>query len=84
MTLEQIDRFFHTAEVILFLGIVGIFLGYYIHSDLVMNISLGIELFVGLTFLVPIVTAQVQTQLHIVWSLVQYQFSKIIDKEQES
>jgi len=84
LTLQQIDRFFNLAQVILFLGIIGIFFGYYINSPLLMNISLGIELFVGFLFLVPLMTGVLQAQIQVAIILAHYHLTKsTVEKPEE-
>jgi hypothetical protein len=71
LSLQQVDKYFNLAQIILFLGIIGIFLGNIFNSSFLMNISLGVELIVGLLFLVPLLTAQIQTQIKLARTLIQ-------------
>ena len=66
LTFEQVDKYFNTAQLILFLGIVGIFLGYLVDSPILMNVSLGIELLVALVFLVPLLTSIVYSNIELI------------------
>ena len=81
LTLKQVDEYFECAQVILFFGIVGIFLGHIFNSDLLMNGSLGVELFVGLLFLIPLLTAIVKSQIELI--KVTFQAAKQEIKEKE-
>ena len=81
LSLKQIDDFFDCAQIVLFFGIVGIFLGYIFHSDLMMNISFGVELFVGLLFIVPLLTAIVKSQIELIKAVCQATQQEIKEKE---
>jgi multisubunit Na+/H+ antiporter MnhE subunit len=71
LTIQQVDKYFNAAQVILFLGIVGIFVGYLINSPILMNISFGLELLVGLLFLVPLLTSIVKSNIELVVAISQ-------------
>jgi hypothetical protein len=54
MNESQIEKYLPLAELLLILGIIGIFAGSLFNITLLMNVSLGLDLTVGLMFLTSI------------------------------
>jgi len=63
MNESQIEKYLPLAELLLILGIIGIFAGSIFNIELLMDISLGLDLVVGIMFLTSINLPKIKAML---------------------
>lgn len=70
LTPNQVNTHFNLAQVILGLTVVLLFVGLYLNSNLIIDLALGINIFVGLLFLVSINASNIKFQFELMQTIM--------------